>query len=298
MDARAYLEERGSLVDRFLDAALPEASSPPQRLHQAMRYILFPAGKRLRPGLAFAGCEAVGSPPEVALPLAAAVELVHTYSLVHDDLPCMDDDSQRRGRPTVHLAFDEATAVLAGDALLALAFQVLAASAGERVLAADAGERTEWDGGPVAAIDLAATLEDLAASAGSTRLVGGQSDDLRFTSGGPDEAERVESVHLRKSAALIATSVAGGARLGGADPETVAALRLFGEEVGVAFQIADDLLDQDRSEPCSLVRVLGSQAARARSETLLDGALGRLRSMGERAEPLRELARYAVRREQ
>jgi geranylgeranyl pyrophosphate synthase len=161
MDARAYVAERTPLVDAWLERAVPPAEAAPARLHAAMRHLLFPGGKRLRPALAFAAAEAVGAPPERALPIAAAVELVHTYSLVHDDLPCMDDDVERRGKPTVHVAFDEATAVLAGDALLAAAFETLAAGA---------------PGIPAAA--LVRAVHDLAIAAGSRELCG----DRRTTS--------------------------------------------------------------------------------------------------------------------
>ena len=280
MDARAYLAERGALVERALEAALPPASAAPQALHAAMRHLVFPGGKRLRPALAFAAAEAVGSPVDVAVPVAAAVELVHTYSLVHDDLPCMDDDAERRGRPTVHVAFGEATAVLAGDALLACAFETLAgasdAPGGERRLAA---------------------LRELAVAAGSRALVGGQVDDLLFDAGRADAAS-VESIHERKSAALITASIVGGAWLGGADAELVARLRRFGRAVGVAFQIADDLLDaEEESTGCSLVPLLGQARARARSEALLAAGLEEIEHLGERAEPLRALARFAVRRD-
>jgi geranylgeranyl pyrophosphate synthase len=243
-----------------------------------MRHLLLPGGKRLRPALALAACEAVGSAPERALPLAAAVELVHTYSLVHDDLPCMDDDAERRGRPTVHVAFGEALAVLAGDALLARAFEVLAR----------AGE------GVPAEARLAA-LAELAEAAGSAALVGGQAGDLAFPRDGG--AAAVERIHERKTAALFAAAAAGGARLGGAAPARVASLRRFGLELGVAFQIADDLLDRDDDEGCSLVRALGAEPARARAQQRLERALAELEDLGERGEPLRELARYAVLRD-
>jgi geranylgeranyl diphosphate synthase type II len=270
--------ERMPLVERALEDALPPADCPPAALHAAMRHVLFPGGKRLRPGLALAAAEAVGSPPEVALPMAVAVELVHTYSLIHDDLPCMDDDVERRGRPSVHLAFDEATAVLAGDALLAAAFAALAGGAGRD----DAGRRL-------------AAAGDLAVAAGSLGLVGGQADDLRFDAADTDLA-RIESVHARKSAALIAVSVVGGARLAGADADTLERLERAGEAAGVAFQIADDVLDAGEGDPCSAVRAVGIEAARARAETLLVMALAELDALGERAEPLRGLVRYAVRR--
>lgn len=267
-------------MDAFLDEVLPKPGEVPEALAQAMRHLVFPGGKRLRPALAFAAAEAVGAPAERALCMAAAVELIHTYSLVHDDLPCMDDDDERRGRPTVHIAYGEAVAVLAGDALQALAFEVLAtfgprAASPERALGA---------------------LRDLAEAAGARALVGGQVDDLAVAAEVPGAA-RIESVHRRKSAALIAASVVGGGRLGGADSELLEALKHFGEDVGVAFQITDDVLDKDDDGACSLVRVLGETGAQDRAETLLAGALSRLEDLGEKAEPLRELARFAVRRD-
>jgi len=278
VDVRAYLLERTPLVNEVLDAAIPQAAEPPRELHAAMRHLLFPGGKRLRPALAMAAAEAVGGSCESALPLAAAVELIHSYSLIHDDLPCMDDDAERRGRPAVHVAFGESTAVLAGDALQAAAFGVLG--------------RVREGGSP--ARNLAA-MRDLAEAAGSLYLVGGQVDDIGF-----DPAEirpdLVESVHARKSAALIAVSIVGGARLAGADEPLLASLRRFGERVGVAFQIADDLDDDAEGDSCSMVRAVGAEAARARAKALLTAALCEIEDLSERAEPLRALARYAVRR--
>ncbi len=277
MDVQAYIDERLPLVDRALDALLPPESEPPRELHAAMRHLIFPGGKRLRPLFAIAAAEAVGAPGERALPAACAVEMVHTYSLIHDDLPCMDDDSERRGRPSVHVQFGEAVAVLAGDALLASAFGVLVANTAESTAA-----------------DSLAAVRDLAFAAGPCGLVGGQVDDLSF---GPEgTAAAIESVHERKSAALIAASIAMGARLAGAEEGRVRQLHSFGRDVGVAFQIADDLLDLNDDETCSLPRVLGSAAARERAEALLERALLGVEDLGERAEPLRELARYAVRR--
>jgi geranylgeranyl pyrophosphate synthase len=261
-------------VDAALEAALPRPSEAPERLRDAMRHLLFPGGKRLRPALALAGAEAVGGPVERAIPMAVAVELVHTYSLIHDDLPCMDDDTERRGRPTVHVAFDEATAVLAGDALLTAAFQTLAAAKAEPTRQLGA-------------------VSELARAAGAAGLVGGQQDDLGASE---LDATGVESVHARKSAALIAASVAGGACLAGAAEDTLAALRRFGTRLGVAFQIADDLQDADDDEGCSLVAVLGADAARERAEALLEDALSALPFLPGGALPLRELAVYAVRR--
>jgi geranylgeranyl diphosphate synthase type II len=217
--------------------------------------------------------------------MAVAVELIHTYSLVHDDLPCMDDDAIRRGRPAVHIAHGEAIAVLAGDALQTLAFEALA------------GAAREVDGSdPDEPLRVLAATRELTDAAGGRNLVGGQTDDLAFDPENRD-AEAVESIHRRKSAALIAAAVAGGATLAGAESAVVDELRQFGLDVGVAFQITDDVLDAGEEDACSLVRALGLEQARERAEELLIDALGRLESLGERAEPLRDLARLAVRRE-
>jgi geranylgeranyl diphosphate synthase type II len=291
VDVTAYLAERAALVDRFLDAELPPASEEPAALHAAMRHLLFPGGKRLRPAFALAACEAVGSPPERALPIAAAVELVHTYSLVHDDLPCMDDDALRRGRPTVHVAFGEAVAVLAGDALQAHAFELLA-RAGAGVA-------------PEARLE---ALAELAHAAGSRALVGGQAEDLAFSAASDDPAgdrsariaadrAQIERIHERKTAALFAAACAGGAFFGGAGAADAARLRRFGIEIGAAFQAADDVLDVEKDEACTLVRPLGVEGARARAAERLASGLAELESFGERAEPLRDLARFAVARE-
>ena len=276
MDAQEYLAACLPRVDRALDEALPGPSVPPERLHAAMRHLIFPGGKRLRPALALAAAEAVGADASAALPAAVAVELVHVYSLVHDDLPCMDDDVERRGRPTVHVAFDEATAVLAGDALLTAAFEALCAVAAP----ADAAAR-------------ALAVRDLARAAGAAGLVGGQVDDLASADG---SAAAIESVHARKTAALIAAAIATGARLARASEAQIAALHAAGVAAGIAFQITDDLLDADEDEGTSLVRVIGEPAARERAQALLDDALAQIADLGARAEPLRALLRYAVSR--
>jgi geranylgeranyl pyrophosphate synthase len=274
LDLQGWLAERRDAFEAALRSALPSEADAPPQLCAAMGHLLFPGGKRLRPALAMAAAEAVGGPAEAAHPMGVAVELVHTYSLIHDDLPCMDDDALRRGRPTVHVAYGESTAVLAGDALLALAFGVLAEASGDpvrRLLA----------------------VRELAFAAGARGLVGGQVDDLADVL---RDAADVESVHRRKSAALLAASVAGGARLAGAPDDLVGALRRFGTQVGVAFQIADDLLDADEEDSCSLVPILGLSGARERADALLQEALASLPDLGEAGGPLRLLASYAVRR--
>lgn len=289
MDVYAYIAERRSLIEAGIESRLARRSDVPGTLTEAMRHLLLPGGKRLRPMLALAAAEAVGSDPRTALPMAVAVELVHTYSLIHDDLPCMDDDVERRGKPTVHVAFGEATAVLAGDALLTEAFAVLAESAAR----APAGE---------AGLALQA-VSRLARSAGAAGLVGGQVDDLAFAAGGDASdaselrSDQLASIHARKTAALFQAALVGGATLAGADERQRAALDDFGLELGVAFQIADDLLDADRDEAASILRVQGGEEARVSAERLLERALVRMEGWGERAEPLRELARFAVRRD-
>jgi len=279
VDVRAYMAERSPLVNRWLDEFLPLADEPPALLHAAMRHLLFPGGKRFRPVLAMAAAEAVGASSRASLPAAAAVELIHTYSLIHDDLPCMDDDDERRGVPTVHAKYGEAMALLAGDALLAKAFEAVV------VAVAEVGaERT------------ALVVRDLAVAAGSRGLAGGQADDLALDAGVLDAAH-IESVHERKTAALIAACVTAGARLAGAGEQELGQLRCFGRDVGLAFQIADDRLDEGEDGGGSLVLALGRDAANARAEELLEAALLQLDDWGERAEPLRELARFAVRRQ-
>ena len=288
MDVEAYMAERIPLIDAAIDARFERsAGRVPEALRGAMRHLLFPGGKRLRPVFALAAAEAVGGQLEAALPLAVAVELIHTYSLVHDDLPCMDDDDLRRGRPTVHVAYDEATAVLAGDALQSEAFAVLAEAA------------------MVEPARLLFVVGRLARAIGAEGLVGGQQDDLAFeaetSAGGPvgrsgGDHLRLASIHERKTAALFQAAIVGGAVLGGANHEACERLEVFGRDVGIAFQIADDLLDANSDEAASILRLQGIEDARSGALGLVERALGEIDGWGERALPLRELARFAVRR--
>ncbi len=261
----AFLLGSAERVERYLDKALPPASEPPVSLHEAMRYAVLSGGKRLRPALTFGAAEALGGDPERVLPVAAAAELVHAYSLVHDDLPAMDDDQERRGRPTVHVRYGEATAILVGDALLAEAFAQLAT--------------------PDAAPELIARL---AQTAGSRALVGGQADDLAFAAG-RDSLERILSIHQRKTAALFQYAGWGGARSLGATAVQEKALEHFGRHYGLAYQLLDDLRDADPKE-CSILRVLAEHEVRARAEAELAAALEALAPCAERAVALRGLA--------
>lgn len=292
MDVDAYQSERIPLIDAAIEARFAGLGDVPDALRGAMRHLLFPGGKRLRPVFALAAAEAVGGPPTAALPLAVAVELLHTYSLVHDDLPCMDDDDERRGRPTVHVAYDEATAVLAGDALLTEAF----------------GALVDVGGGPIDASARLAVAARLARAAGAAGLVGGQVDDLAFEAeagiedmgaGDPasgTRAARLASIHARKTAALFDAAIVGGAQLAGANEAEVATLEGFARDVGVGFQIADDVLDADSAEAASILRLQDEGDAKRGAEALLDRALAAIEGWGEAAEPLRALARFAIRR--
>jgi geranylgeranyl diphosphate synthase type II len=294
MNLEVYLAARRAMVEGALEAALAPADGVPPRLLEAMRYAVFSGGKRVRPILALMACEAAPAPPERALPFACALELIHTYSLVHDDLPAMDDDDLRRGRPTVHVVYGEALAILAGDALLTEAFRV--ASAG----AAAAGIE------PAQALAIVATV---AAAAGAAGMVGGQVADLEAEGTAPDLA-LVESIHRRKTAALIAAAVDAGAAAGAAAPPRRAALAAYGRALGLAFQVADDVLDADAPTLVTGKRVgrdadhgkvtypavLGLVGARRVARELLDRSLEALAPLGPAAEPLRALATFVVAR--
>jgi geranylgeranyl pyrophosphate synthase len=267
-DLAGFVDESVARIDAYLDRVLPRASEPPEPLHEGMRYAVYSGGKRLRPALVFAAARACGLDPERALPVAAAVELVHTYSLVHDDLPAMDDDDFRRGRPTVHRKFGEANAILVGDALLAEAFAVLAR---EDV--------------PVA------VFGRLAEAAGSRALVGGQVDDLAFR---PELAtpELVRSIHERKTAALFRFSVWAPGVVASRPARELEQLDRFGLAYGLAFQLVDDLLDDDPQE-CSILRVADAASARTRVAAEVAAALSAADSFGPAGEWLRGLATAA-----
>ncbi len=269
-----YLTRCRERVEEALDRCLPPASAPPSALHEAMRYAALSGGKRLRPALAFAAAEACGGAPERALPVACAVELVHGYSLVHDDLPAMDDDVERRGMPTVHVKFGEALAILTGDALLALAFEVLAASQPAET-----------------AVELVAHL---GRAAGSRELVGGQVDDIGLVDGRGSLAAIV-SIHRRKTAALFGFALVGGARCAGASAARAERLAGYAEHYGLAFQAVDDLLDDDRSET-SLLLVESHDAVRQRVEAHVREALLLLGDFGAGAAPLAALAEQLLER--
>ena len=294
-DATALLTEAVRLADVALERWLPPADEAPTRLHQAMRYSVFAGGKRLRPALVLASARAVGGATNEQMSTnigaaMAAVEVLHTYTLIHDDLPAMDDDDLRRGRPTCHKAFDEATAILAGDALQTLAFEASAAINAEAV-----------------------TI--LARASGSRGVVGGQQDDLDAEGQPIDQSPatraRLERIHRGKTAALIRASCELGAIAAGANASMRTALRTYGEAIGLAFQVADDVLDATASSSAlgktagkdaaqgklTYVAVHGLDAARQEAERLEQEALNALAPLGPPANSLRALGRFVVRRD-
>ena len=241
MEFQAELQRQVARVERGIDLHVPRANTRPDRLHRAMRYSLEAGGKRLRPVLVLAAAEVSGSRDDAAVPAAVAIECVHTYSLIHDDLPCMDNDDLRRGRPTAHKAFDEATALLAGDALLTHAFALLANAYAAQPAVAHA------------------LIRELAVAAGSERLIGGQMEDLLAEKKADATPDQLDFIHLNKTAAMIETALVMGGIVGAASPDAIETLRRVGRRVGLTFQIIDDILDAT-SDSATLGKTAGKDA--------------------------------------
>lgn len=292
MDLKAYLKAHQARVDAALDIYLPADDTLPGSLHKAMRYSVFAGGKRIRPILMMAACEAVGGDVERVLPAACAMEMIHTYSLIHDDLPAMDDDDFRRGRPTCHKVFGEALAILAGDGLLTEAF----------ILLSRLGEK-----GEVAPEIARRATHVIARAAGSMGMVGGQVVDMD-SEGKQIDLATLEYIHTRKTGALIRASVEVGGMLGGADEGALDGLTRYAQAAGLSFQVADDILDivgdqellgkdigsdQARGK-ATYPALLGLDAARERARELRDVALNSLAALDERADALRQIAHYIV----
>ncbi len=291
-DLGAYMKVQAAAIDVALDRFLPPDTQRPQTLHKAMRYSVFAGGKRLRPVLVIAGAEAVGGTAEQVMPTACALEMIHTYSLVHDDLPAMDNDDFRRGVPTNHKVFGEAIAILAGDALLTLAFRLVADNA-----------RTAAPGA------VQAVVADGADAAGHAGMVAGQVEDLE-AEGRQVGADTLDYIHVHKTGALIRTSLRVGAMLCDATAEQVRALSVAGANLGLAFQIVDDILDVVASsaelgktagkdqiqQKATFPAIHGLEASRARARSLIEEAEQALTAFGPRAEPIRALGRFILER--
>lgn len=284
----AYVAQVETGIDRYL----PPADEPPARLHGAMRYAVQGGGKRLRPVLALATAELFGA-RDAALPAAVALECVHTYSLVHDDLPCMDNDDLRRGRATTHKAFDEATALLAGDALLTHSFVLLTQAYASQ---------------PTLAHSLCRELAD---AAGSRRLIGGQMDDLLAEKRADVTAAELDQIHLNKTAAMIETSLVMGGQVGGASANDLDQLRLIGRHLGLTFQIVDDILDATadtatlgktagkdaKADKTTYVKLHGIEQARQTAAQQTEKAVKTLASLPSQTEFLLELTRQLTSRQ-
>ncbi len=292
-DFNTYVRERTRLVNDALDRYTPAPTVHPAELHEAIRYSLFAGGKRIRPLLCIASAEAVGGKAEDVLPTACALEMIHTFSLIHDDLPAIDNDDFRRGYPTSHKKFGEAIAVLAGDALHTLAFTTIAVHQ---------------------QASLAATVINVvrcvALASGTLGMVGGQVDDIACE-GKTISAETLRSIHRRKTGALLHAAIETGAILAGASPTDLSALHIYGDQIGLAFQIIDDILDVTsddatlgkpagsdiKNDKATYPKLFGLKESNRLAQTATDAAIAAIASFGPSAEPLRSFARFIISRE-
>jgi geranylgeranyl diphosphate synthase, type II len=292
MDFSRYWSARQKKVDAALNRLLPSASTKPKTIHQAMRYSIFAGGKRLRPIICLASAEVLHGRPDDALPLACAVECIHTYSLIHDDLPAMDNDDFRRGKPTSHKVYGEGVAVLAGDALLTIAFEMAASCRG-------------WP-----RYSHAAVIHELAVVAGSQKLIAGQVADLEGEGKKISPAE-LRYIHENKTAALIAGSIRLGAMSANATPKQLERLTDFGESLGLAFQVIDDILDVTQTteklgksagkdiaaQKATYPALLGLDKAKQEADRLTARARAALKPFGKAAAPLEAIADFLLKRE-
>jgi geranylgeranyl diphosphate synthase, type II len=290
-ELKAYLEKVVSQVDAAMDLYLPMPGDEPGLIHEAMRYAVFAGGKRIRPALCVAAAEACGGKRKHALRAACAVELMHTYSLVHDDLPCMDDDDLRRGRPTCHKVYGEGMAVLCGDALLTEAFAMVAKVKGTK----------RYDAGDL--------VGELAFAGGSRKLIGGQVLDL-LGEGKSVSLEELVTIHESKTGALLIASLRLGGMTANAKPKQMKALTDYGYALGLAFQVIDDILDVTQStrelgktagkdgaaQKATYPSVLGLEESKRESERLTELALGALEVFGKKGDRLREIAEWMLMR--
>jgi geranylgeranyl diphosphate synthase type II len=291
LDLKQYLEARRFMVEEALEVALPEKDGPESRVVEAMRYSLFAGGKRLRPILCLAASEAVGGETQSAMPAGCALEMIHTYSLIHDDLPAMDDDDLRRGKPTNHKVFGEAIAILAGDALLTEAFVLL----------------SEYSS--LLPEKMVQVIKVIAEAASYRGMVGGQVVDM-LSQNKPADLKTVQQMHRRKTAALIAAATESGALAGRGSEAQVAALARYGRAIGLAFQIADDILDiegdtellgkttgaDEARGKVTYPAAVGLERSRQAADEMIEDALAALGGFDDRANPLRSLAHYIITR--
>lgn len=289
-----YMKELATRTELRLQELLPESDCYPEVIHEAMRYSIFAGGKRIRPVLCMAACEAVCGDREIALDAACALECIHTYSLIHDDLPGMDNDDYRRGKFTNHKVFGEGMAILAGDALLNYAFEILA----------------NLDDGKNSALILQ-IIREIAKASGEAGMIGGQVVDILSEQKAPN-LELLQYIHTHKTGALIVASVRVGAMLGGADQTQLEALTIYAHQLGLAFQITDDILDvigdsnkigkpvgsDEKNQKATYPTLFGLEQSQQMAKDAVDAAISALSSMGNDADWLRQLALYLLNREQ
>ena len=292
MELKPYLTARQKEVDRALDRFLPKENAKPATIHKAMRYSLFAGGKRLRPILCLAAAETCGGRAEAAMPLACAMECIHTYSLIHDDLPSMDNDDFRRGRATCHKVFGDGIAVLAGDALLTIAFEIAATAK------------------PTRGYDATDLISEIAVAAGSQKLIAGQVADLE-AEGRPITRAGLRYIHENKTAAMLKASVRLGAMSANAATKQLDAMGAFGAALGLAFQVIDDILDVTQTseklgksagkdvaaQKATYPAVIGLEKSRQEAQRLTNEAHAALAPFGTRADTLRAIAAYLLERE-
>lgn len=312
MDIKVYLKEKRELIDSYLKSYL-EAPSAPAVLHEAMKYSLLAGGKRIRPILAMASYEACGGDSKKIIPQAASLELIHTYSLIHDDLPAMDDDDLRRGKPTNHKIFGEAMAILAGDALLTEAFLMMTNTGIQDSRFETQANHVSYimhsaslrKDSPVSYRAILRSIREVAMAAGTYGMVGGQAQDILSENSEPN-GDTLEFIHLHKTAALIAASVRIGPMLAKSGKSRLYALTKYGECIGLAFQIIDDILDiegttEELGKPAGSDRkknkltypsIFGIAGARQKAKDLISDAVDALRIFSSDADPLREIAGY------
>lgn len=293
LNIQAYMIEKRKLIDKALDSYLAPDDSYPETIHQAIRYSVLNGGKRFRPLLALASCEAVGGKPDIVIPTACAIELIHAFSLVHDDLPALDDDDLRRGKPTTHKIFGEATAILTGDALLTKAFEVIA---------------SHTKGIPAETI--IEVMRIIAKAAGMNGMIVGQVVDL-LSEGKNISPEVLEFMHRNKTGALIKVSAQAGGILGRGTRSQIKALGIYGEKIGLAFQITDDILDitgkeektgkaigsDTKKNKSTYPDIYGLQVSEELARKAIDEAMIALNEFDDKADPLRALAEFVIKRD-
>lgn len=295
MNIKSYLNERKKLIDHALDKYLPRIDEYPDKIHKAMRHSIFAGGKRLRPILTISSCEIVGGNIDLALPTACAIECIHTYSLIHDDLPCMDDDDLRRGIPTCHKVYGEGIAVLAGDALLTYAFQLLAMNS-------ELSQISEQNALKV--------ISEVSKACGTFGLIGGQVIDLE-SENKEISLDTLKYIHQHKTGSLITTSIRTGAILGNANSEELKLLTEYGRLLGLAFQITDDILDIEgdsehlgktpgkdlKNNKATFPAFYGVAESKKMAENYLNQAINMIQSFGEKSQILTEIAKCVLKRD-